>query len=151
MNNATTQTFTGVLNRKAHILLAHLATIEQEARALGSSDETIAAMCEPYQDLLKSVYREEYPLAQASEESALPLHPEPVSIVGEVREMDLDLRRFALRQVENLPLNEFRCVYQEIFDAEAVAWLNKQVKVSGTVVRDGSRKLLAVEAVLVLQ
>jgi hypothetical protein len=67
--------------------------------------------------------------------------------------MDLDLRRFALRQIEDLALHELRCVYRASSDGEAVAWLNKQVKVSGTVVRDesGSAKVLAVDSVLVLQ
>lgn len=44
MNNATTQKFTGVLDRKVHILLAHIAAIEREVRALGGGDEMIAAM-----------------------------------------------------------------------------------------------------------
>ena len=73
MNNAMAQTFTGVLDRKVHILLAHIAAIEREVCAPGGGDEMIAAMCEPYHDLLKSVYTEEYPLAKAIEESDLSL------------------------------------------------------------------------------
>jgi hypothetical protein len=119
MNSATEQTFTGVLDRKVHILLAHIAAIEREARALCGDDEMIAAMCEPYHDLLKSIYAEEYPPAKAIEEADLPLQQERVSIVGEVREMDLDARRFELRHIENLRTNEFRCVYQQISDGEA--------------------------------
>jgi hypothetical protein len=153
MNNATTQTFTGVLDRKVHILLAHIAAIEREVRALGGGDEMIAAMCEPYHDLLRSVYTEEFPLAKAIEESDWPLQQERVSIVGEVREMDLDLRRFELRHIENLRANELRCVYQQISDGEAAEWLNKQVKVTGTVVRDGNggSKLLSVDSVAILR
>lgn len=153
MNNAATQTYTDVLNRKAHILLAHIAAIEREVRALGGGDEMIAAMCEPYHNLLKSIYTEEYPLAKAIEESALPLQQEHVSIVGAVREMDLDLRRFALRQIEQPQLDELRCIYGETADGEAPAWLNKQVKVTGTVVGDGNggAKLVAVDSVVVLR
>jgi hypothetical protein len=153
MNNAMAQTFTGVLDRKVHILLAHIAAIEREVRALGGGDEMIAAMCEPYHDLLRSVYTEEFPLAKAIEESDLPLQQERVSIVGEVREMDLDARRFELRHIENLRTNELRCVYQQISDGEAAEWLNKQVKVTGTVVRDGNggAKLLAVDSVAILR
>ena len=40
MNNATTQTFTGVLNRNTHILLNHIAAIEREVRALGGGFTT---------------------------------------------------------------------------------------------------------------
>ena len=153
MNNATTQTFAGVLNRQAQILLAQIAAIEREVRALGGGDEMIAAMCEPYHDLLKSIYTEEYPLAKAIEESALPLQQEQVSIVGEVREMDLDMRRFELRHIDNPQLNELRCVYQETADGEAAEWLNKQVKVAGTVVGGGNgrSKLLAVDSVVILR
>ncbi|MCG3144193.1 MAG: hypothetical protein HONDAALG_01586 [Gammaproteobacteria bacterium] len=153
MNNATTQTFTSVLDRQVHILLAHIAAIEREVRALGGGDEMIAAMCEPYHDLLKSIYTEEYPIAKAIEESDLPLQQERVSIVGEVREMDLDARRFELRHVENLRANELRCVYRQISDGEAAEWLNKQVEVTGTVVSSGAgiSKLLAVDSVVILK
>jgi hypothetical protein len=153
MNNATAQTFTGVLDRKVHILLAHIAAIEREVRALGGDDEMIAAMCEPYHDLLKSIYAEEYPLAKAIEESDLPLQQERVSIVGEVREMDLDARRFELRHIENLRTNELRCVYQQISDGEAAEWLNKQVMVTGTILRgaNGTSKLLSVDSVVILK
>jgi hypothetical protein len=88
----------------------------------------IAAVCEPYHDLLKSIYAEEYPLAKAIEEADLPLQQERVSIVGEVREMDLDARRFDLRHIENLRTNELRRVYQQISDGEAAEWLNKRVE-----------------------
>jgi hypothetical protein len=153
MNNATTQSFTNVLNRQAHILLANIAAIEREVRALGGGDEIIAAMCEPYHDLLKSIYTEEYPLAEAIEESALPLQQERVSIVGDVREIDLDARRFELRQIENLPPDELPCLYQATSDEEAAAWLNKQVKVTGTIVRDsnGRSAVLAVDTVVILR
>jgi hypothetical protein len=153
MNNATEQTFTSVLDRKVHILLAHIAAIEREVRALGGGDEMIAAMCEPYHDLLKSIYTEEYPIAKAIEESDLPLQQERISIVGEVREMDLDARRFELRHIENLRTNELRCVYRQISDGEAAQWLNKHVEVTGTILRGGNgiSKLLAVDSVVILK
>lgn len=153
MNNTMAQTITGVLDRKVHILLAHIAAIEREVRALGGGDEMIAAMCEPYHDLLRSVYTEEYPIAKAIEESDLSLQQERVSIVGEVREMDLDARRFELRHIENMRTNELRCVYQQISDGEAAEWLNKQVEVTGTVVSGGNgiSKLLAVDSVVILK
>ncbi len=153
MNHATTQTFTGVLNQQAHILLAHIAAIEREVRALGGGDEMIAAMCEPYHELLRSIYTKEYPLAEVIEESVLPLQQEQVSIIGDVREMDLDARRFELRQIENLPPDELSCLYRETSDEEAAEWLNKQVKVTGTIVRDGNgkSKVLSVDSVVILR
>jgi hypothetical protein len=54
----------------------------------------------------KKIEEEEFPLAKAIEESDPPLQQERVSIVGEVREMDLDARRFALRHIEILRTNE---------------------------------------------
>jgi hypothetical protein len=153
MNNATEQTFTGILDRKVHILLAHIAAIKREVRAIGGSDEMITAMCEPYHDMLKSIYTEDYPIARAIEESDLPLQQERVSIVGEVREMDLDARRFELRHIENLRANELRCVYRQISDGEAAEWLNKLVEVTGTILRGGNgiSKLLAVDSVVILK
>lgn len=152
-STATEQPFTSVLDRNVHILLAHIAAIEREVRALGGGDNMIAAMCEPYHDLLKSINAEEYPLAKAIEEADLPLQRERVSIVGEVREMDLDARRFEPRHIENLRTNELRCVYQQISDGEAAEWLNKQVEVTGTILRGGNdaSKLLAVDSVVILK
>lgn len=153
MNSATEQTFTEVLNRQARILHSQIAAIEREARAIGGGDELIAAMCEPYHNLLRSVYTEEYPSAQAIEESNPLLQQEQVSIVGQVREMDLDARRFELRQTESPLPGKLRCVYNEASDMEASEWLNHQVKVTGTMVSSGKEysKLLAVDSVLVLK
>lgn len=113
----------------------------------------VITRCEPYHDIDKSIYDEEYPLAKAIEEADLPLQQERVSIVGEVREMDLDARRFELRHIENLRTNELRCVYPQVSDGGAAEWLNKHVEVSGTILHSGNGmfKLLAVDSVVILK
>lgn len=65
---------------------------------------------------------------------------EEVTIVGDVREIDLDAHRFELRHIENLEINDVRCVYRKESDEEAVEWLNKHIRVTGKVDRDQSGK-----------
>jgi hypothetical protein len=66
--------------------------------------------------------------------------------VGTVREIDLDARRFELRQIVGVPKEEIRCAYLELHDAEAKNWLDRKVQVSGPVVRDskGTVRMLQV-------
>jgi hypothetical protein len=73
---------------------------------------------------------------------------EEVTIVGDVREIDLDAHRFELRHIENMEVNDVRCVYSEESDEEAAEWLNKHIRVTGTVDRDqaGKPRLLEVTA-----
>ncbi|WP_295822771.1 hypothetical protein [uncultured Deinococcus sp.] len=69
---------------------------------------------------------------------------------GEVREIDLDQRRFDIRRVKELEAGfSLRCVYSEDFDSLAQLWLNKVVAVSGKVEHnaEGQPRLLFVEAV----
>lgn len=62
--------------------------------------------------------------------------PVPTSIVGEVREMDLDAHRFDLRHIERMEVNHLRCIYLDATDEEATEWLNKSARVTGVVERD---------------
>jgi hypothetical protein len=72
------------------------------------------------------------------------LSEESVVFIGDVREIDLDARRFELRHIENMEVNDVRCSYVDETDDEAAEWLNKRVKVTGNVERDyaGKAKLL---------
>lgn len=74
---------------------------------------------------------------------------EIVTLLGYVREIDLDAKRFELRHVENLEANVVRCVYSEQSDDEASDWLNKHIRVTGRVDRDttGKPRLLEVASV----
>lgn len=76
---------------------------------------------------------------------------EVVAFPGQVREMDLDAKRFDLRHVEDLTLNEVRCVYNEkqYTDAQASAWLNRSVIVHGIVERDANGKARLMEVIKV--
>jgi hypothetical protein len=80
------------------------------------------------------------------------LGEESVSFVGDVREIDLDARRFELRHIENMEVNDVRCSYVDETDDEASEWLNRRVQVKGTVERDqaGKAKLLDVSSIKVL-
>jgi len=81
------------------------------------------------------------------------LGDESVTFIGDVREIDLDSRRFDLRHIENMAINDVRCSYSDETDDEAAEWLNKRVKVTGNVERDqsGKAKLLDVAAIKVLE
>lgn len=61
----------GVLDYKAHLLFAQIAHIQNELKALGSSIDQIESLCSPYYELLESLYSEDYPLANALENSDL--------------------------------------------------------------------------------
>ncbi|MBA2526963.1 MAG: hypothetical protein H0V18_14455 [Pyrinomonadaceae bacterium] len=69
----------------------------------------------------------------------------PVSIVGDVREMDLDTHRFDLRHIENMEINDVRCSYLDAADEEARQWLSKHVRVTGVVERDATGKVKLLE------
>lgn len=78
---------------------------------------------------------------------------EEVTIVGDVREIDLDAHRFELRHIENLEVNDVRCVYTEQSDEEASEWLNRHLRVTGKVDRDsaGKPRLLEVASVEIVR
>ncbi len=77
--------------------------------------------------------------------SASAFKEQPVSIVGDVREMDLDTHRFDLRHIENMEINDARCSYLDAGDEEAKEWLNKRVRVTGVVERDATGKVKLLE------
>ena len=69
-----------------------------------------------------------------------------------MREIDLDARRFELRHIENMEINDVRCSYVDETDEEASEWLNRRVEVTGNVERDqsGKAKLLDAASINVL-
>jgi hypothetical protein len=69
----------------------------------------------------------------------------PVTIVGEVREIDLDARRFEIRHIKDLEVNDVRCTYLDQADEEAKQWLNNRVRVIGVVERDAAGKVRLLE------
>jgi hypothetical protein len=71
---------------------------------------------------------------------------EIVTLLGHVREIDLDAKRFELRHIENMEANVVRCVYSEQSDDEASEWLNKHIRVTGKVDRDTAGKPRLLEA-----
>lgn len=81
------------------------------------------------------------------------LSEESATFIGDVREIDLDSRRFDLRHIENEEINDVRCSYIDETDDEAAEWLNKRVEVTGNVERDqsGKAKLLDVASIKILE
>lgn len=70
---------------------------------------------------------------------------QPITIIGNVREIDLDAQRFELRHIENMEINDVRCTYLEQADDEAKGWLNSRVRVVGFAERDASAKTRLLE------
>ena len=72
---------------------------------------------------------------------------ETIELRGRVRAVDLDLRRFDLRRVdENQP--DLRCIYPATLDARAKHWLDVIVVVRGQVeTYQGVARLLQVQSV----
>jgi hypothetical protein len=69
----------------------------------------------------------------------------PVTLVGDVREMDLDTHRFDLRHIENLEVSDVRCSYLDASEEEAKQWLSRHVRVTGVVERDAAGKVKLLE------
>src|SRR5436305_2111259 len=67
--NKQLENWKGVLDHKAHILYANIAHLQSELTALGTDANAIEELCEPYYELLESLYSEDYPLANAIEQS----------------------------------------------------------------------------------
>lgn len=75
------------------------------------------------------------------------LSDEVVELTGRVRAIDLDLRRFDLRRIDNQP--DLRCIYPAAFDPPAKTWLDQVVRVRGQVETfQGAARLLQVQSVL---
>jgi hypothetical protein len=70
---------------------------------------------------------------------------EHAEVVGTVREIDLDARRFELRQIFGASFQEIRCAYSEEFDDEAKTWLDKLVQVHGRVEKDSGGRIRMLE------
>jgi len=67
---------------------------------------------------------------------------------GQVRAIDLDLRRFDLRRIDGGNLPDLRCIYPASFDAPARRWLDGIVTVRGQVESyQGAARLLQVQSV----
>lgn len=79
----------------------------------------------------------------------------PVTIIGQVREMDLDNKRFEIKNLEGFEdstIKPIRCSYLNESDEEAKEWLNSRVRVSGKAERDqaGNIRLLETTSIEVL-
>jgi hypothetical protein len=79
---------------------------------------------------------------------------EVATIVGQVREIDLDARRFELRRLEISPgrvsMSDVRCAYGEQFAHNARAWLGQRIAVTGRIERasaSGLPRLVVVETI----
>lgn len=72
---------------------------------------------------------------------------ETMELRGRVRAVDLDLRRFDLRRIdEDLP--DLRCIYPAALDARAKGWLDAVVTVRGQVeMYEGAARLLQIQSV----
>ncbi len=76
------------------------------------------------------------------------LSDEVIELRGQVRAIDLDLRRFDLRRIDGGNLPDLRCIYPASFDLPAKKWLDATVTVRGQVeTYQGVARLLQVHAV----
>lgn len=74
---------------------------------------------------------------------------EPLEFGGVIREIDLDIHRITIRRIENMKIQEIRCIYTEekVPNERAREYVDKSVIVNGKVQRDafGNPKLLQIE------
>lgn len=61
------------------------------------------------------------------------LGSESVTLVGTVREIDLDARRLELRQIESSELTFLRGIYPGTLDRNAKSWLDHRLRITGKV------------------
>lgn len=61
------------------------------------------------------------------------LGTESVTLVGTVREIDLDARRIELRQIESNELASLRGIYPAGYDRVAKSWIDRRVRLTGKV------------------
>jgi len=61
------------------------------------------------------------------------LGTESVTLVGTVREIDLDARRIELRQIESNELTSLRGIYPAGYDRAAKSWIDRRVRLTGKV------------------
>jgi hypothetical protein len=70
----TFQTWTEVLNRRAHLLYQQIAAMQQMVRQAGGNEEKVEQSCRGLYRLLDQLYGEDLPVARALDESDLLLH-----------------------------------------------------------------------------
>ncbi len=68
------------------------------------------------------------------------------SFEGIVREIDLDLRRFELRRIEEAEIEDIRCAYDEEYAIRAKGFLDNKLKVTGRIERSTDGRPRLVEA-----
>lgn len=60
-----------ILDQKAELLISYIGELQQHATAAGVDAATIRSICKPYLDTLATLYSEDYPLANALDNSDL--------------------------------------------------------------------------------
>jgi hypothetical protein len=85
------------------------------------------------------------------------VHPlirgEDLQLVGVVREIDLDAKRFDLRGIADEQLTDLRCAYSEVSDVRPRSLLGAMVRVRGLVERsaDEAPRLMAVNSLTIVK
>lgn len=70
-NTEQFENWKAAIDFKADLLYSEIARIKGEFAALGTEPELIEEFCKPYYQSLKALYSEDYPLAEAFENSDL--------------------------------------------------------------------------------
>lgn len=78
---------------------------------------------------------------------------EEIELVGAVREIDLDSRRFDLRGIADEKLSDIRCAYRHVPDVNPKELIGSLVRVRGLVERaqDGAPRLMSVTALKIIK
>lgn len=80
------------------------------------------------------------------------LGTESVTLVGTVREIDLDARRIELRQIESNELASLRGIYPAGYDRTAKSWIDRRVRLTGKVESfQGKPRLMQVDQLDVIR
>jgi predicted RNA-binding protein len=142
--------WTGALQRQAHLLHQQIAAMQRLVADSGGSEEMLYKSCASYYRLLDVIYEKEMPVARTLDGIEPPvLGDEVMEFKGQVRAIDLDLRRFELRRIDGGNLPDLRCIYPASFDSCAVKWLNQVMVVRGQVeMYQGVARLLQVQAIV---
>ncbi len=79
-------------------------------------------------------------------------HPGQISLEGEIRELDLDFRRFELRRVKNHPDASVRCILLSTSHVRLASLAGKRVQITGigSVNENGVPRLVHIEQVVAL-
>ncbi len=78
---------------------------------------------------------------------------EEIELVGAVREIDLDSRRFDLRGIADEKLSDIRCAYRHVPDVNPKELIGSTVRVRGLIERaqDGAPRLMSVTALQIIK